>query len=55
MPLTDEDKQRIREEELFRIQVRNESRHRNLTTVVIGATSVGVVVLMLAFSILRTV
>lgn len=58
MALTDEEKQRIREEELVRLLARDEyqtRKRRTLTPVVIGAVSAVVAVLILAFSILRTV
>jgi hypothetical protein len=59
MALTDDEKQRIHEEELVRLLARDEyqtrKRQRNLTPLIIGGTSVVVAVLMLAFSILKTV
>jgi hypothetical protein len=58
MALTDEEKQRIREEELVRLLARDEyqtRKRRTLAPVVIGAVSAVVAVLIFAFSILRTV
>ena len=59
MALTDEEKQRIREEERVRLLARDEyqtrKRQRTLTRIAIGGMSVVVAVLMFAFSILRTV
>ena len=58
MALTDEEKQRIREEELVRLLARDEyqtRKRRTLTPIAIGGMSVIVAVLIFAFSILRTV
>ena len=59
MALTDDDKQRIRDEELTRLLVRDEyqtrKRQRNLMPIAIGGTCLVMAVLILAFSILRTV
>jgi hypothetical protein len=59
MALTDDEKQRIREEELVRLLARDEyqtrKRQRNMMPIAIGGTCMVMAVLMLAFSILRTV
>jgi hypothetical protein len=59
MALTDEEKQRIREEELVRLLARDEyqtrKRQRTLTPIAIGGMCVVVAFLIFAFSILRTV
>ena len=57
--LTDEEKQRIREEEMIRLMAREEyqsrRRHRTLAPIAILTTCVVVAALIFAFTILRTV
>jgi len=59
MPLTDEEKQRIREEELVRLQARDEyqgrNRNRTIAPVAMGLSVFVVAALMIAFNLLRTV
>ena len=59
MALTDEEKQRIREEEMVRLLAREEyqsqRRQRAAAPIAIVATCVVLTVLVLAFTILRTV